>query len=64
MTTKKTNQTTVQTRDAQIIVGIGKHMQNVPSIVLLGTSYTPSTLTQPTRPRSARWRASPPSELN
>jgi hypothetical protein len=44
--TTKTNQTTVQTRDAQIVAGIGKHLQNVPSISLLGTSYAPGDLTK------------------
>src|SRR5579863_1794642 len=44
--TTKTNQTTVQTRDAQIIAGIGKHLQNVPRISLLGTAYAPGDLTK------------------
>jgi hypothetical protein len=44
--TTKTNQTTVQTRDAQIVAGIGKHMQNVASISLLGTSYATGDLTK------------------
>jgi len=44
--TTKTNQTTVQTRDAQIVAGIGKHLQNVPSISLLGTTYAPGDLTK------------------
>jgi hypothetical protein len=44
--TTKTNQTTVQTRDAQIVAGIGKHLQNEPSISLLGTTYAPGNLTK------------------
>jgi hypothetical protein len=44
--TTKTNNTTVQTRDAQIIAGIAQHLQNVASISLLGTSYAPSDLTK------------------
>jgi hypothetical protein len=44
--TTRTNQTTVQTRDTQIIAGIGKHLQNVPSISLLGTAYAPGDLTK------------------
>jgi hypothetical protein len=40
----KSNQTTNQTRDAQIIAGIGKHQATLSSIVLLGKAYTPSDL--------------------
>jgi hypothetical protein len=38
------NRPTIQARDAKIIAGIQKRLQNVPSIVLDGVSYTPTTL--------------------
>jgi hypothetical protein len=44
MTKKNQNQTTEQARDAQIIAGIGKHLQNSASIKALGTTYAPSDL--------------------
>jgi hypothetical protein len=40
------NRTTTQARDAQIIAGIGKRLQTVPTVTLLGTAYTPAQLTQ------------------
>jgi hypothetical protein len=44
MTNKNQNQITQQARDAQIIAGIGKHLQNAASITALGTTYAPSDL--------------------
>jgi hypothetical protein len=41
-----TNRTTTQVRDANIVAGIGKRLQNVQTVNLGGTAYTPSTLTQ------------------
>ena len=41
-----TNRTTVQVRDTQVIAGIGKRLQNVPSVLLLGTAYAPADLTK------------------
>ncbi len=38
------NRPSVKDRDAKIIAGILKHLQNVPAIVLAGVSYTPTTL--------------------
>ncbi|HZU83687.1 MAG TPA: hypothetical protein VE987_12255 [Polyangiaceae bacterium] len=38
------NRTSTQARDAQVITGIQKHLQNVPSIPLVGTAYTPADL--------------------
>jgi hypothetical protein len=40
-----TNRNTIQARDAQIIAGIGKRLQSVQTLVLLGTAYTPAQLT-------------------
>jgi hypothetical protein len=39
-----TNRNTIQARDAQIIAGIGKRLQNVPTVLLSGTAYTPAQL--------------------
>ena len=38
------NRTTTQARDAQVITGIQKHLQNTPSLPLGGTAYTPADL--------------------
>src|SRR5579872_4887550 len=38
------NRTTTRARDAQIIVGIEKHLQNTPSLPLGGTAYAPADL--------------------
>jgi hypothetical protein len=38
------NRTKTQARDAQVIAGIQKHMPNVSSLALLGTTYTPADL--------------------
>ncbi|HZU82221.1 MAG TPA: hypothetical protein VE987_04860 [Polyangiaceae bacterium] len=38
------NRTSTQARDAQVIAGIQKHLQNVPSIPLGGSAYTPADL--------------------
>jgi len=40
----KINRPTIQARDAQVIAGINKHLHNMPSILLLGVSYTPASL--------------------
>jgi hypothetical protein len=40
----KGNQTTNQTRDAQIIAGVGKYLATQSSISLLGTAYAPNEL--------------------
>jgi len=44
MANPTTSRTTKQARDAKCVVGIGKRLQNVQSIVLGGVSYTPTTL--------------------
>jgi hypothetical protein len=41
VTTSKQN---IQTRDQQILAGIQKDLQNVPSLLLGGTTYTPGSL--------------------
>jgi len=41
-----TSRTTTQVRDANIVAGIGKRLQNVQTLNLGGASYTPSALTQ------------------
>ena len=38
------NRTTTRARDAQVIAGIQKHLQNTPSLPLAGTAYTPADL--------------------
>jgi hypothetical protein len=38
------NRTNTQARDAQVIAGIGKHLQTVSSLPLLGSTYTPADL--------------------
>jgi hypothetical protein len=38
------NRTKTQARDAQVIAGIQKHLPNVSSLALLGTTYTPADL--------------------
>ncbi len=43
-TATKTNRSTIQSRDAQVIAGIKKRLQSVPAFVLGGVSYTPATL--------------------
>jgi hypothetical protein len=40
------NRSTTQARDGQVIVGIKKDLQNVSSLALAGSTYTPTTLTQ------------------
>jgi hypothetical protein len=40
-----TNRPTTQARDAQVILGIAKNLQNTPSLALAGTTFTPATLT-------------------
>ncbi|HEY1696834.1 MAG TPA: hypothetical protein VGG39_31960 [Polyangiaceae bacterium] len=42
----KTNRPTQQARDAQVITGIQKNLQNAPSLALAGTTFTAATLTQ------------------
>lgn len=39
------NRPTQQARDAQVIKGIQKNLQNAPSLALAGTAFTPATLT-------------------
>ena len=51
MTKKNQNQMTDLTRDAQIIAGIGKHLQNTASIKALGTTYAPSDLIKAYQPQ-------------
>jgi hypothetical protein len=41
-----TNRTTTQAHDGQVIVGIDKHLQNVPSMPLAGSAYTMAALKQ------------------
>jgi hypothetical protein len=38
------NKTTTLARDAQVIAGIQKHLQNVSSLPLVGSTYTPADL--------------------
>jgi hypothetical protein len=38
------NRSTIQARDTKAVSGVQQHLSNVPSIVLLGTSYTPPEL--------------------
>jgi hypothetical protein len=38
------NRTKIQARDAQVIAGIQKHLQNTSSLPLLGSTYTPADL--------------------
>jgi hypothetical protein len=38
------NRTKTQARDAQVIAGIGKYLQTVSSLPLLGSTYTPADL--------------------
>jgi hypothetical protein len=38
------NRTNTQAHDAQVIAGIGKHLQTVSSLPLLGSTYTPAAL--------------------
>jgi hypothetical protein len=38
------NHTQTQARDAQVITGIEKHLQNTPSLPLRGSAYTPAEL--------------------
>jgi hypothetical protein len=38
------NKTTTRARDAQVIVGIQKHLQNTSSLPLVGSTYTPADL--------------------
>ena len=38
------NRTTTQARDAQVITGVQKHLQNVSSLPLGGSAYTPADL--------------------
>jgi hypothetical protein len=40
----KTAKLTTQARDAQIIAGIQKHLQTVPTLPLAGSTYTPADL--------------------
>jgi hypothetical protein len=40
------NRTTTQVRDANIVAGIGKRLQNVQTLNLGGAAYAPSALTQ------------------
>jgi len=41
-----TNRTTTQAHDGQVIVGIDKHLQNVSSLPLVGSTYTMAALKQ------------------
>jgi hypothetical protein len=41
---KKLDKTKTQARDAQVISGIQKHLQNVSSLPLVGSTYTPADL--------------------
>ena len=40
----KNNRPTIQARDAQVITGIGKHLQSLPSLQLMGSAFTPAEL--------------------
>jgi hypothetical protein len=42
----KSNRSTTQARDAQVILGIQKDLKTASSLPLGGTTYTPATLTQ------------------
>jgi hypothetical protein len=62
------NSTTTQARDAQVIVGIQKHLLNTPSLPLAGTAITPADLVKLVQSRidaagttaaaSANWHSS------
>ena len=41
-----TNRPTQQARDAQVISGVAKNLQNAPSLALAGETFTPASLTQ------------------
>jgi len=41
---EKSNRSTTQAHDAQVIVGIERHLQNVSSLALVGTTFTPAEL--------------------
>jgi hypothetical protein len=41
-----TNRTTTQAHDGQVIVGVDKHLQNVSSLPLVGSTYTMAALKQ------------------